>query len=339
MRSWVKESSRPVSNEHAVVASFALSEHVLVSVLFTALVGCAAALPPASDAAPPVPPPAASAAAPPPAPAASTAPSPSGRPCGELDCLAFTTPRAAFEQALVGSPRVVAIGEAHAQKAMGSVESATRRFARDLLPALAPHVKGLVIELLAPAGRCGEHEEAAVAERAKPVTEPQKDTNQSEFLALGFEAKKIGIRAEPLIPTCAELKSVLGSENDVGALLELIANVTLREAADFLDHQPASAAIAIYGGLVHNDATPSPGHESWSFGPRLSEHASGSYVEVDLIVPELVRSEPPWTALPWFSHYDPARSASETLLYRTGPRSFVLIFPRTEATEPAKAAP
>jgi hypothetical protein len=256
----------------------------------------------------------------------------SGRPCGDLECLAFDSARVAFEQALVGSPRVVAVGEAHAQKAAPGVESATSRFARELLPALTPRVKGIVIELLAPDRHCEAHEEQAVAERTKPVTEPQRATNQSEFVALGFAAKKLGIRAEPLIPTCDELKGVLATENDVGALLELIANITVRETEDFLDHQKPDDGIAIYGGLLHNDVTPKPGQEAWSFGPRLSEHAHESYVEIDLIVPELVRSETPWTELPWFSHYNPALSEHQTLLYRTGPASFVLIFPRTAAT-------
>jgi len=225
------------------------------------------------------------------------------------------------------------LGEAHAQKAMGNVESTTRRFARELLPALAPRVKGLVIELLAPDRRCQAHEEQAVAERTKPVTEQQKDTNQSEFVALGFEAKKLGMRAEPLVPTCEELRGVLATDNDVGALLELIASITVREASDFLDHQPLGAGIAIYGGLVHNDATPSPEHERWSFGPRLRERAAGSYVEIDLIVPELIRNEPPWTTLPWFTHFDADKAGPETRLYRTGPASFVLIFPRSGGSE------
>jgi hypothetical protein len=190
-----------------------------------------------------------------------------------------------------------------------------------------------VIELLAPDRRCEQHEEQAVAERTKPVTEPQKESNQSEYLALGFEAKKLGMRALPLIPTCDELKGVLAAENDVGALLELIRNITVRETEDFLDHQPPVAAIAIYGGLVHNDVTPSAGHERWSFGPRLREHAQGSYVEIDLVVPELIQSGPPWSELAWFPHYDRAKAGSETVLYRTGPASFVLVFP------PAGAAP
>jgi hypothetical protein len=278
------------------------------------------------------------AVAPPPA-AGAVSPPTAGRTCGELDCLAFDTPRQAFEQVLTSTPRVIAVGEAHAQKAAPGVESATSRFARELLPALAPRTKGIVIELLAPDRRCEHHEEQAVAERTQPVTEPQRDTNQSEFVALGFAAKKLGLRAEPLIPTCDELDAVLHSANDVGALLELIADITVREAFDFLDHQKPEAALAIYGGLLHNDVTPRPGQEAWSFGPRIRDHAHGSYVELDLIVPELIRNEPPWTDLPWFSHYHPGLTSGQTVLYRTGPASFVLIFPRSEATAHPEATP
>ena len=317
----------------------------LVASLLTAVVACGAP-PTANHPAPGVstPPSPANSSAPStpvatPAPAPTTSTSTAGRPCGELDCLAFDTPRQAFEHALTSTPRVVAIGEAHAQKAAADVESATSRFARELLPALAPRTKGIVIELLAPDRRCEQHEEQAVAERTKPVTEPQRDTNQSEFVALGFAAKKLGIRAEPLIPTCDELKTVLHTENDVGALLELIANITVRETFDFLDHQKPETAVAIYGGLLHNDLTPKPGQEAWSFGPRIRDRAQSSYVELDLIVPELIRNEPPWTELPWFSHYDAASASGQTLLYRTGPASFVLIFPRSEATANPKAAP
>lgn len=260
-----------------------------------------------------------------------------GRPCGDLDCLAFATPRLAFEHALASSPRVVAVGEAHAQQAVTGVDSATKRFARELLPALAPRVTGVVLELLAPDKRCEAHDTAAVAERTKPVTEPQRATNQNEFLALGFDAKKLGMRVEPLVPSCEELKSVLAAGNDVDALLRLIAGVTEREVFDFLDHQKPEHAILIYGGLLHNDLKPRAGHEGWSFGPAVAEHAGGSYVEIDLIVPEFIQSEPPWTELPWFSHYNRAAAPRDTLLYATGAASFVLIFPPSNGSEPVKA--
>jgi hypothetical protein len=271
---------------------------------------------------------------------------PAGKPCGELGCMAFSTPRAAFAYTLRSLPRVVAIGEAHAQKAAPNVDSATRRFTRDLMPELAQgrripgsptewHVKGMIIELLAPNRACEKHEEQAVAERTKPVTAPQAETNQSDFVALGFEAKRFGIQPEPLIPTCDELKGVLlTQEGDIAALLELIATITVREAVSFLDQKPPGEAIAIYGGLLHNDANPKPDHAAWSFGPRLREHARQSYVEVDLIVPELIRNEEPWTDLPWFPHYDAVRQGTATWLYQTGTASFVLIFPKTATKEP-----
>ena len=260
---------------------------------------------------------------------------PEGKPCGDLGCLSFPTPERAFAYTLHTQPRVIAIGEAHAQKAAPGVESATRRFARELLPVLAPRTKGIVIELLAPDRRCEQHEEQAVAERTKPVTAPQAETNQNEFVALGFEAKRHGIWAEPLIPTCDELKAVLAAqEGDIAALLELIATITVRESFDFLDHKPPEQALAIYGGLLHNDANPKADHATWSFGPRVSEHVAGRYVEVDLIVPELIRNEEPWTSLPWFSHYDATRHGADTWLYQTGPASFVLIFPKTATTAP-----
>ncbi len=128
---------------------------------------------------------------------------------------------------------------------------------------------------------------------------------------------------------------MLGAQGgDIAALLELIATISVRESVDFLDRQSPERALALYGGLLHNDLTPDAEHAAWSYGPRVAEHASGSYVELDLIVPELIRNEPPWTNLAWFSHYEPARSDGQTLLYRTGSASFVLIFPKTATNVP-----
>jgi len=326
-------------------------DRVLAPLVTTLALGCAAPAPvprtadasSASAAKPPVtaaPGAAPTASATPPvAPVASAAvgagPPPGATPCGDLECLAFASPRAAFEYATRGDPRVVAVGEAHAQKAAGNLESATRRFARELLPVLAPRAKGLIIELLTPDRRCEHHEEQAVAERTKPVTAPQAETNQNDFVALGFAAQKLGIKPEPLVPSCEELAQVLrAQQGDVAKLLELIAAITTREAVDFLDHRPTDQALAIYGGLLHNDVSPSPEHAAWSFGPRLGEHTRGSYVEVDLIVPELVRNEEPWTTLPWFATYAKTAASSQTLLYRTGPASYVLIFPKTATNPP-----
>lgn len=231
---------------------------------------------------------------------------------------------------------MVAIGEAHAQKGAPAVTSATKRFGTELLPAFAGRAKDLVIELVVPDKACRQGEDKAVRERTKAVTEPQAADNQNEFVALGFAAKKLGIRPEPLVPTCEELGAIVkAGEGDIAAMLGLIADVTVRETIAFLEHGDPKQAVLVYGGLVHNDLLPRPGREGWSFGPRLEKRVQGRYVEVDLIVPEYIGNAEPWTSLPWFSHYDPQRHGDRTILFQPSPGSYVLVFPRTKAAAPS----
>ncbi|HEY3499199.1 MAG TPA: hypothetical protein VGK73_31125 [Polyangiaceae bacterium] len=253
-----------------------------------------------------------------------------GRSCGALGCRAFASPREAFEQALQGVPRVIAVGESHAQKAGAQVPSATQRFREQLLPVLAGRAKGIVVELLLPDKRCQKQQVADVAKRQEAVTAPQAETNQNEFVVLGQAAKALGIVPQPLVPTCDELKTVLGAgSGDIDAMLRLVADITTRETSALLAAGDPEKSVVTYGGLVHNDLAPRPGREAWSFGPRLAERAGESFVEIDLIVPEFVRPEPPWTNLAWYPHYDAARDGAETRLFEPTPRSFVLVFPRT----------
>ncbi|MEO7035274.1 MAG: hypothetical protein ABI548_15235 [Polyangiaceae bacterium] len=72
---------------------------------------------------------------------------PAPRPCGALECLAFPTPEAAFAYVLQRKPRILALGEAHAQEGTPGIRSSTRRFAEQLLPMLAGKSKHIVIEL------------------------------------------------------------------------------------------------------------------------------------------------------------------------------------------------
>src|SRR4051812_26349931 len=87
--------------------------------------GCAAQ-PPAPVQAPPAAAPSSApvAAMAPPAPAAPPA---AFRDCGALACKAFPTAAAAFDFVLAESPRVLAIGEAHAQGDGPTLASSTRR--------------------------------------------------------------------------------------------------------------------------------------------------------------------------------------------------------------------
>jgi hypothetical protein len=229
-----------------------------------------------------------------------------------------------------GDPLVVAVGESHAQKGAPVVTSATKRFGTELLPAFEGRAKDLVIELVVPDKSCRKEDEKAVRESTKAVTEPQAEGNQNEFLALGFAAKKLRIRPEPLVPTCDELAAIVkAGTGDIEAMLGLIAEVTLRETVAFLEHGDPKLAVLVYGGLIHNDLVPRPGREAWSFGPRLKDRVKGRYVEIDLIVPEYIGNGEPWTSLPWFSQYDPEKHGKKTVLFEPTPGSYALVFPRT----------
>jgi hypothetical protein len=265
-----------------------------------------------------------------PEPPAPTKPQP--RACGALDCLAFATPEAAFEYVLERQPRVLAIGEAHAQKGMTGIRSSTRRFAEQLLPLLSGKSKHIVIELLV--ANCKAKTVERAAQIQAPVTEQQAKGNQNEFLTLGKYAQRLGIEPQALTPDCAEYDSAAAAgEDGVARLLTLVAQKTQSSLEALLAKPETSGEpILTYGGALHNDLSPRAGHESWSFGPQLARATHGRYIELDLIVPEFVKDTEAWRSLPWFHAFDREQLGAETLLYRPAPSSFALIFPKTETT-------
>ena len=317
---------------------------------FALTLACAAATSPASDPpatspSPAVPssapaaasPSAAPSAGPPAASASTIAP---GRPCGELDCLAFPTAKAAFSRALANTPRIIALGEAHAQKDAPKVKSTLRRFAEELLPELQARSSDLVIELLTTNGSCGKAVEKDVAERQKPVTEPQAATNQNQYVALGSIAKSLGIAPHALVPECEELRAVTqAGAGDIERMLVLIADATVRETEKLVASGNPERSIVLYGGALHNDLAPRAGRETWSYGPRLAKRVDGRYVEIDLVVPEFVKPTPAWEGLPWYAAFQALGPNTEAILYRTSPASYVLVFPRSPGSEPAPKAP
>jgi hypothetical protein len=272
-------------------------------------------------------------------PASSSAPAsssePSSRPapatpesCGN-QCLAFTSSEEAFDYVLARGPRILAVGEAHAQKGTEAIESATRRFGERLLPRLQGRASDLVIELMIASGKCGNTEQK-VREQQRPVTRNQTATAQNEFVTLGHRAKALGIQPHPLTPSCEEYGAVTrAGQADVAVLLETVARVTARQAKALLGNGK-SAMVVTYGGAIHNDVAPRAGRESWSFGPELSGPIQGAYVELDLIVPEYVKDTEAWRAMPWYDAFSKAPTSPAARLITTGPASYVLIFPNAK---------
>lgn len=255
-------------------------------------------------------------------------------PCGALDCLAFPSEAAAFERVLQENPQILAVGETHALKDT-TVPSATVRFKDKLLPLLGGRAKSLVVELLLPDPTCRPVTEG-VKRKQEAVTETQRATDQSDFVALGHAAKALGIEPFILRPSCSEYQTILDAGDDaISTMLALIAKLTEKRLRE-LHGQTEGGAPRIelaYGGALHNNLEPKPGFEAWSFGPALRELVGERYVELDLIVPEFVKDTDVWRALPWYAAYDPERYPDRTRLLRVAPQSYVLIFPRSPASK------
>lgn len=254
--------------------------------------------------------------------------------CGQFGCALFDSPAAAFATVLATGPRVLGIGEAHAQKGSEGVESATHRFAA-MLPSLGGHATDLVLELWVGRTDCVEAERK-VREKQKPVTEPQAESNQNEFVELATRAKELGIAPHVLRGTCKDYDEIVKAGDDaIGVMLEKIAQITAVDVKKLLErpHRPGDL-ILTYGGALHNDLAPRPGRETMSFGPELDRVTDGQYVELDLIVPEYIKDTDTWRALEWYPVYDRARFGDHAALFQLKPRSFVLIFPPTRHDAP-----
>ena len=274
---------------------------------------------------------AAASAAAPTAPPSQAGAGAAGVDCGALGCRLFDTPAAAFRVILDTKPLIVAMGEAHAQKGTEAIPSSAKRFTTDLLPLLEGRSSDLLVEIMAPPKGCKATTEQ-VRTKQKVVTEKQADTNQSEYVIMGNEAKARHIVPDLLRPTCADLEAIDKAGPDaVVASLTAITRLTKAQVEGLLDRNTKAGAekiVATYGGAIHNDIAPPPERAAWSFGPDLSARVGGRYVEVDMFVPEFIQDTESWRKLEWYPHFDRTRHPDKTTLFNPRPGSYVLIFPK-----------
>ncbi len=263
-----------------------------------------------------------------------------GDPARGVTCLRFAKTEDAFRHALRGEPKILAVGEAHAQKGTEAIASSTKRFTEQLLPLIAERSGDIVVELWAPDPKCRK-EVKAVASAQKPVTETQAATNTNEYETLGIEAKARGLTPWLLRPTCDDFSMLADAGADaVPAMLGLVKRLTQQKVMQLVEKNAKANKLSIaYGGAMHNDVSPAEATAAYSFGPELARAVGGAYVELDLIVPEFVKKTPVWEKLPWFSAWEADADAdearkSQTTLYAIAngpslPPSYVLVFPAT----------
>jgi hypothetical protein len=268
-----------------------------------------------------------------------------GVPCGPLECRQYDSPREAFLDALAmaGAPLVLGVGEAHAPKG-ATVPSAARRFTDDLLPALAGRASDLLVELMMPPGGCVDAV-AEVRRDQEPVTSRHAETDADEYVAMGARARAVSIIPDMLRPTCADMGAIQHAGPDViDVSLTTIARLSGAQAAGLADRDARSGLdrgkiVVLYGGALHNDLSPPPEFARWSYAPELDAHVQGRFAAIDLVVPEFIGLDETWARLPWWPYYEQnyksGRLGRKATLFRTGPRSFTLIFATSRDAGPS----
>jgi hypothetical protein len=219
------------------------------------------------------------------------------------------------------------------------VRSSAARFTAEMLPALKDLASDLVIELMAPPANCEKKTKAAVQRKVDKITETQADTNQSEYLTMGDEAKKLGIQPHLLHPTCEDFREInLPGADPTYAALRLVGRLMAQTAEKLLARNAQAGVermIVLYGGAIHNDVEPSEAARDFAFGPPLVALTKGRYVELDVFVPELVRDTGLWTRFAWHPHFDKRAHPDKATLFNALPASFAMLVPAT----PAAGAP
>lgn len=272
-----------------------------------------------------------------PAAAADASPTPTTEPssapplpfaCANLTCTTFPTASDALAAALSEPVGIVGFGEAHAPSDF-TARTTVRRFQEELLPALAPRAGRLLVELLVPPKGCEEQRQQVQTE-SDAITSGQSKDNQNEYVELGRAARELGVVPDILRPSCRDMQAIADAEVGVLVMMETIATLSVEATREWLAvTNPERRLVILYGGALHNDLSPRDNLETWSYGPRLSELSAGHYVEVDLVVPELVQDTDSWRKFVWYDAVRALAKGHGPTLVQASERSFALVFEAT----------
>jgi hypothetical protein len=188
--------------------------------------------------------------------------------------------------------------------------------------------------MMPPSGCAAKVREAKKAE--EPVTTRHAAEDQSEYVAMGEAARKLGIVPDLIRPSCADLDAIDNADDPIDASLRTIERLTREKVGALLDRDARTPGdegkmVVTYGGAIHNDREPPAERRAWSFGPALDRSTGGRYVEVDIYVPEFMDGSDPWKSLPFYAAYDKTKLGVKTTMFRIRERSYVIVLPLSSA--------
>ncbi|MBI5480991.1 MAG: hypothetical protein HY906_19185, partial [Deltaproteobacteria bacterium] len=248
---------------------------------------------------------------------------------------------------------ILGVGEYHERTGAPKVDSAVKRFTRQLLEPLATEASDLIVETWVTEGKCGAIEKQVVKDVKQTTERPAETENEVETLLRRARARRL--LTHVLTLTCKEYAEVFGGkEVDYAKMLDLITRQLQAKAVEvwamrqrLRAEAPADAGnerrlIVLYGGALHNDLHPRAGYEDWSYAAALQRLAAGRFAEVDLFVPEYIRGDGDLRKAAWYPLFLRQAGPDRALLIERGPGSYIIVFPTTPnpaARAGAKEAP
>jgi hypothetical protein len=246
-------------------------------------------------------------------------------PCDEIPHRVYldtgTAIRAILERA--PRPRIYAVGEYHPAKG-SKVPSPLARFIGEVIHLLDPRAHHLLLEAWLDDGCSFEGEKIGAQVAAEIGRTPATYKDLGRLLKL---ARQMEVQTHGLHMTCIEHSAMLDPKGriDFFRLLETI-TMKLHERARQLAEE--GKAVIVYGGALHNDLYPRYQLESLSYARGLADEV-GPVLELDLIVPEVVRSLPLAKREHWYPLLARARP-DRVVVWERAKDSYVLILPTTE---------
>jgi hypothetical protein len=222
--------------------------------------------------------------------------------------------------------RLLGIGELHARTDRPVAVSTLTYFSTEILPALAARASDLVLETWNVDRSCGEIATSATKSMQAATRRPA--TTQTELGTVVALTKSLGVRAHAMRVTCDDYRAMSHGDDDAIVHMMDVTTAELTRVASTLLHRPTGPRplVVIYGGALHNDRFPGPGLESWSYAAAVEAPSASTYLELDVILPELAEADPATARQPWAALLNASR---RVLSYRRGERSYVVILPRS----------
>lgn len=245
--------------------------------------------------------------------------------CSGHTCYRFDDSRQALVPVILHhKAQLLAFGEAHAPSTFTG-KSTVYRFTHELLPTISEGASHLLLELLNPPKEGCQKEKAAAQKESNQITEGQSGQNQNEYLVLGTEARRLGIVPDILWASCDDLAFIASPEGGVVAMMETIEKLSEKALKEQLrSTRKGRPLVLAYGGALHNDIAPREGREAWSYGPTMMKDTQGRYLELDLIVPELISDTDSWRTFAWYDAYLALDHSSGAILMQWGNNSYTL---------------